>query len=183
MAKWDKEIIKLRPDHGWKGKEGYRIFVADRGAVRFNVPQDWVMEPDPDSIKFYDRQTPDDNCRLAVSYIRLPLIDWSGLPLSHLVQAIVVGDHRKVSARGEMREVARADLELAWTEIRFTDPVERRDAFSRISLGRGSGIQSLITFDFWADDAARFAQVWDEVMRSLQLGRFVSDPAMGDVTH
>jgi hypothetical protein len=183
MTKWEKEVLKLKKNHTWKSRPGHRIFVAGRGAVRFDFPQDWVVIPDADSIKLHDRQPPDDDCRLAVSYIHLPEIDWSGLPISELVRQVVEGDERGIIAQGEMHEVRRPDLELAWTEVTFIDPAEGREARSRICLARGSNIQPLITFDFWADDAARFAPVWDEVLRSLQLGMYIEDPTRGHTVH
>src|SRR4051812_47263730 len=39
MADWIKEELKLKKNHSWKAPPGYRIFVADQGAVRFNIPQ------------------------------------------------------------------------------------------------------------------------------------------------
>src|SRR5678815_4137789 len=153
MPEWEKETLKLKKNHGWKGKDGYRIFVADRGAIRFNFPQDWIIAPGDDSINFHDKQPPDDDCRLAVSCMRLPAIDWSGLRLSALVQQVLDSDERQVEQMGRIVEEQRGNLELAWAEVRFEDPNEKRAAFSRICLGRESNIQCLITFDFWADDA------------------------------
>jgi hypothetical protein len=181
MKHWNKEVLKLQKSHSWKAKPGYRIFIADKGAVRFDFPDNWVVIPDDDSIKFHDADPPDDNCRLAVSYIRLAPIDWSGLPLSQLVQTVVEGDERGITHQSEMHETKRPDLELAWTEISFIDPVEKRDARSRICLGRGSNIQPLITMDFWAEDTEKFAPVWNEVLRSLQLGMYIEDPTRGHV--
>ena len=149
--------------------------------MRFDFPDNWVVIPDEDSIKFHDRNPPDDNCRLAVSYIRLAPIDWSGLPLSQLVQTVVEGDERGITHQGEMHETKRSDLELAWTEIYFIDPVEKREARSRICLGRGSNIQPLITLDYWAENAEKFTPVWNEVLRSLQLGMYVEDPTRGHI--
>ena len=52
MANWDKEELELKKSHGWRHKPGKRIFVADRGALRLEFPEDWVVIPDDDSIKF-----------------------------------------------------------------------------------------------------------------------------------
>ena len=184
MSEWEKETLKLKKHHGWKAPPGYRIFVADRGAIRFNFPQDWVVEPGSDSINLHDKKPPDDDCRLAVSLMRLPPIDWSGLRLSTLVQQILDGDERDVQQTGEIVEERRGDLEIAWAEVRFADPnSDNREAFSRICLGREANIQCLITFDFWVDDAPNLRPVWDEVMRSLELNRYISDPTVGDVVH
>jgi hypothetical protein len=179
MAIWDKEELKLAEKHSWKAKPGHRIFVADRGAVRIDYPQDWVCLPDDDSIKFHDKQPPDDDCRLAVSYIRLPPIDWSGLLLSDLLKTAMKADERPIYHISKIYLVKRPDLELAWAEMSFVDPPEQRDARARICLGRGSNIQPLITMEFWEDDRARFAPVWDDVLASLQLGVYIEDPTRG----
>jgi hypothetical protein len=180
MAKWEKRSLRLKKRHRWRAKPGYRIFVADRGAVRFSFPQDWVIVPESDAIHLYDKQPPDDNCRLAVSYIRLPPLDWSGLPLSQLVETALGSERRDILDKAKVTQLRRNDLEIAWTEIRFMDPNEKRPAFSRLCLGRGANIQTLITFDFWPEDKARLEPVWAEVMGSLELGRYISDPTVGD---
>ena len=77
---WIKETLDLNPDHNWKSSPGNSIFVAGRGAVRFEVPQDWHFEPDDNSFRFLDRKPPDDDCRLEVSYNLLPPGDWKELP-------------------------------------------------------------------------------------------------------
>ena len=89
------------------------------------------------------------------------------------------GDKRPIYHIGAIREVKRPDLELAWAEMSFIDPPEQREARSRICLGRGSLIQPLITMEFWEDDRARFAPVWDDVLASLQLGVYIEDPTRG----
>jgi hypothetical protein len=58
---WIKETLELKPDHHWEGPDDYKIFVAGRGAVRFNVPQNWVFEPQEKSFKFMDKKPPDDD--------------------------------------------------------------------------------------------------------------------------
>ncbi len=179
MAKWDKRTLKLPEKHGWHAKPGYKIFVADRGAVRFDFPEDWVVVPDPDSIKFHDKQPPDDDCTLALSVMRLPPGDWSGLKLSLLVEKLVEKDTRGATLRGEVVEVKRTDLELAWAEVEFIDPNEKRLARSRTCLARASNVQPLITFDFWVNDAPRLGKVWDEILRSLRVAEPIIDPRLG----
>ena len=179
MAKWDKRTLKLPQKHGWHAKPGYKIFVADRGAVRFDFPEDWVVVPDADSIKFHDKQPPDDDCTLAMSVMRLPPGDWSGLKLSTLVAKLVENDRRGATLRGEIVDVHRADLDLAWAEVAFIDPNEKRPARSRTCLARASNIQPLITFDFWEDQAPRLGKVWDEILRSLRVAEPIIDPTLG----
>jgi hypothetical protein len=180
---WQKQTLRLKDKHTWTAPPGFLIIVLDRGAVRFNYPEGWEVAPDEDAIKIYDRPKPDDNCVLAVSYLRLPPIDWSGLPLSQLIQEASVGDTRGVLPHGEIVAEPRADVEIVWRQMIFDDPVEHRPAYSRIALARGNNIQALITFDFWIEDEEKLEPAWREVLRSIELGRYVADPTRGDVLH
>jgi len=179
MAKWDKRTLKLPQKHGWKVKPGYKIFIADRGAVRFDFPEDWVVIPGEDSIKFHDKQPPDDDCTLAMSVMRLPPGDWSGLKLPFLVSKIIEDDSRGTTLRGPIIDIQRTDLDLAWAEVEFIDPNEKRPARSRTCLARASNIQPLITFDFWEDQAPRLGKIWDEILRSLRVAEPILDPRIG----
>ena len=181
--KWDKQSFNLPPQHGWKAKPGYKIFVADAGAVRFDFPESWVVVPGKDSIGLHDRKPPDDDCVLKVSVMRLPPIKggWGQLPLERLVREVVRDDSRGATGGEEITALRRGDLEIAWTETHFIDPVEKRPALSRCCLARARNIQPLITMDFWETDHDKFAPVWDEVLRSLQVGVAYGDPRRGDV--
>ena len=179
MSDWDKEELRLHARHKWRAKAGCKIFVADRGAVRFDYPEMWVVIPDEDSIKFHDKPPPDDDSRLAVSYLRLPHIDWSGVALAGLIETAMQGDERPMDTRGPIVETSRDDLQIAWREVGFVDPSENREAKSRLCLARRLNLQCLITFDFWESDAAWCSQAWDTVLETLELGEYISDPTLG----
>jgi len=178
---WRQETKKLRDRHYWTAQAGCKVFVADWGAVRFDCPQEWVIVPGSDSINLHDKAPPDDDCVLAVSYLRLPPIDWSGLPLASLVEQTTKDDTRPVYQRGEIIELRRGDLEIAWREMRFIDPTEHREAVSRFCLARQRRVQALITFDFWESDAQRRQTVWDIVLKTLELDDYIQDPTVGRV--
>ena len=95
MAEFHEAVLKLQEGHTWKCKPGYNIFVLDQGVLRFDVPADWVMELAETSVKFYDCRPPDDNCRLEVSLLRHPQIDWSLLPLDQLLRNWGAGVRRR----------------------------------------------------------------------------------------
>ena len=101
MAKWKRKTLKLQDTHGWKARPGCRIFVADKGAVRFDFPMHWIMEPTADCFQFHDRQPPNDDCRLAVSYQRLPAIDWSDAPLADMLRQVIEQDPRGLTPTTE----------------------------------------------------------------------------------
>ncbi|MCC3504110.1 MAG: hypothetical protein JGK23_14925 [Microcoleus sp. PH2017_19_SFW_U_A] len=167
---WLKETLELKEDHNWKSKPGTRIFVAGRGAVRFDVPQDWHFEPDTKSFRFTDKKPPDDDCCLEVSFNLLPPGNWGEFPLVPLLQKIVEDDTRNPIDPGDIIQLKRQTARVVWTQ---------REAYSRICIGLGSNVQCLITFDYWVDDAERLTSVWDTVMDSLVLGLFISDPRTG----
>ncbi len=177
--KYRKTTLKLRKQHTWTGKPGHNVIALDRGAVMFNYPRDWVVLPDEDSLKVYDRRPPDDDCCLGVSYLRLAPIDWSGLPVAQLVEAATQGDERPIHTRGEIITVRRGGIEMAWQEMGFVDPKEHREAISRLCIARKGVVQALITFEYWVSDAARCVPVWDTVLETLRLNDYIADPTQG----
>ncbi|WP_448599085.1 hypothetical protein [Thermoleptolyngbya sp.] len=177
--KWVKETLSLPENHNWKSQDGYNIFVAGRGAVRFDVPEDWIFEPDEKSFKFFDGKPPNDNCRLEVSYNLLPEGDWTLFPLVSVLKELVEKDERNILEKGEIVSLKRQTARVVWTEFKFLDSQENREAYSRTCIGLGSGVQCLITFDYWVDDAERLTPVWDMVMNTLTLGLFIRDPRQG----
>lgn len=186
MARWEKRDLRLRENHGWKAKPGYQIFVADRGAVRFDIPQGWIVVPAENAVKICDREPPDDTCAIQLTVFRLPSgFDWTGLPLAQMLADATGADPEEndVLAKGEVVTVERPDMEIAWRETRFLDKTEKREAISRSCVARAHNIQPLITFDFWVDDAPRLYRVWDELLSSLRLGDYVADPTLGPVMH
>lgn len=176
---WIKETLELKEDHNWKSKPGTRIFVAGRGALRFDVPSDWHFELDTNSFRFLDKKPPNDDCRLEASFNLLPPSNWADFPLVRLLKQTVQDEKRNVVERGEFIQFKRQTARIVWTQIKFIDPQENREAYSRICIGLGSGVQCLITFDYWVDDAERLIPVWDTVMESLVLGLYIRDPRTG----
>ena len=159
------------------------MFVADRGAVAIDFPAGWLIIPDEDSIALHDRKPPDDDVVLKVSVMRLPPIKggWGQLPLESLVREVVRGDSRGATGGDQITALRRGDTDIAWTEVEFIDPKEKRAALSRTCLARARTIQPLITMDFWKGDRDKFGPVWDVVVQSLGVGVPFGDPRRGDV--
>jgi hypothetical protein len=178
-----KKILHMKDNHTWKAPKGYKIVMLDRGAVSFNVPEKWIVAK-TEPFEMNDRQPPNDNARLTVSYWRFTAdIDWTGLPLAPLLEKATADSKHELLERGEIKMPNRSDLELVWVQNRFQDPVEPREAYTRIAMARGFRVHVLITFDYWVDEAKRFLPVWEEAIRSLQLGRVIEDPTKGPVEH
>ena len=197
--KWEKRIIKMPENHGWTAKPGNKVFVANRGAVMFEIPQDWVVKPgESGSIRFFDHEDEDDaKMRLEVSVMQdamflgdeaamrdlrvahsRPAVDWSAMPLTNLLENLVQGDERGVENRSRVREARRRDLEVVWTQTEFTDPNENRKAYSRHCLARGPRNHSYISLDFWPEHTSLANRVWNDMLGSLKIGDYIEDPAM-----
>jgi hypothetical protein len=181
MPKWHEEVYKMPKGLKWPARPGYKTFVADQGAVRFDIPQDWVVEPGDNSIKFQDQPSPDDTCVLEMSVFHLqPGPDWSKLPLVELLTNVTKESNFEVLSRREPVYQRRDDLEIVWLETRYVDPEEHREARSRTCMARRGLIQPLFTFAFWPEDARRVLPAWNEMLRSLRLGEYVAFPLQLD---
>lgn len=177
-SNWTKQTLRLKDDHGWKCKPGYRIFVADRGAVRFDFPDDWIVRPSDDgTIHMHDREPPDDDVRLSLTVIYLREdVDWSGLKLSKVLEEITAKAERNDHVYGPVQQFKNPRHEIVWSQTEYPDPENHRLVRSRTALARYSNIQMVLTLDFYADLSARYGKVWDEILRTLVLGDYVEDP-------
>jgi hypothetical protein len=222
VPKWTERKMRMDEDHGWRCKPGYTIFVADRGAVRFDIPESWAVQVDAEGVKIHDKPPPDDNARIQLSIFFLPpVVESSGLPLATMLADALAGRGREEARRNRgagpghrtllrrdridpladieeeddliaqdpITHVLRPNLEIVWTERRWLDRKEQREARSRYLFARGRGtptaethprdILPFITMDFWPEDAAHCNAVWKELVRSLRVGEYVADPRRG----
>ena len=175
MPGFQRTELKLKEGHTWRCSPGYKICVLAEGASRFDVPCEWVMEPSAESVKLYDAIPPDDNCRLEVSLLRHSQIDWSGLDLDTLVLNSAGG--KAGAEREDIHRQQRPGVELVWIERSSIE--NGKEARSRIAIVRGLNAHAVFTLDFWASDADRLVPIWDEIMRSIDLGLKVDDPTVG----
>ncbi|MDX1991200.1 MAG: hypothetical protein SF029_02350 [bacterium] len=180
---WSKTASRLKDNHNWKAPKGYKIVVIERGLVSFNVPEAWFMAK-MEPLELHNAHPPDDKARLTVSFWKMPSgIDWTGLPLGPLLEKSMQGSEMEVLDTSPTTPVQREDLEMVWAENLFMDPQENRPARSRVTLARGFDVHVVISFDYWDDERTIFLPVWEEVARSLQLGRVIDDPTRGPVEH
>ena len=175
--KWNKYTLPLPPNHGWQCAPGYTLFIGDRGAVRFEFPQDWLHGPEDDgSIGFHDRKPPADDVSLRVSVLRLP----PGVNLAELnrelpVEKMIVmavkerPDENHHPFDGHVRRVAKPDADVCWVETKRVDPDANRLIRTRTCLARARGVQPIMTFENWADLSEQFDPVWDHLMATLRV--------------
>ena len=185
--KWQQTTHRIAEDHQWTASPGNKIFVADAGAMQFEIPRDWVVKPgEAGSIRFFDKE--DEvaaDMRLEVSLLYAPpLVDWTGLPLTQLIEDSVLShESRGITGRGPFHEMRRATLEIAWLQVDFIDPAENRLAHSRIGIARGPAAHALMTFDFWPEHIPRARKIWYGALRSLKLDGNSRDSLNIDGSH
>ena len=44
---FEEHTISLPENHGWKSSPGYLIFVANKGEVRLDYPENWIIDRTP----------------------------------------------------------------------------------------------------------------------------------------
>jgi hypothetical protein len=173
--------LKLRANHTWRSKPGYSVCVLDRGAVRFDYPSSWVVDVAEGAVMLHDVAPCVESCDLGVSIFRLPGGAIAELPMEETLLHSL-DTERKAYEQSEIRRVERGDLEIVWLEQKYVDAEYKREARMRVALARGPVI-CLISMNYWADRGGRLEPEWDEVLRTLVLGVYVSDPTAGPVVH
>jgi hypothetical protein len=182
MAEWEEvKGLELDPNHQWRVKKGYKLFVANRGAVAFQYPRKWIDIPEPDGIviQFFDKNPPRHNCALSITVVQLPHSFLKTISIVDQLQDVVNDQEFEVVATGSMFKEERDDFNLVWTEQCLVDPEKNRDFISRFCMAQSKNVQALLTFKFWASKVKRFDPIWDEILRSLTLERYIQDPRMG----
>jgi hypothetical protein len=177
---WTQLKSKIPNAELWKSTPGYKIFVSNKGTVRFDFPADWIVVPDEHSVRFLDREPPFDRCSIQISTVELPDgTDWSSLPQKKLLEQLAFNERgdRKLLKKGKVRDESRPDIAILWTETRILDLHRRQEASSRLCIGRSGNTQVFLMLDFWPEDRPRLDPIWAEAIRTLQIGQLVDDPA------
>jgi hypothetical protein len=174
--------FRLTEKHSWKSTPGYSICVLDRGLVRFEFPEHWVVKPEGSAVHLHDQPPSLESCDLGVSVFRVPAEAVRGLNLDQaLLDSLDRG--RKSYAESEIRRLAFGDFEIIWLEQRYTDAEHgNRDARFRVALVRGPVI-CLISMNYWTERAAALEPVWDHVLATLIFGTPIADPTVGPTIH
>src|SRR5579864_6490818 len=119
---FEKTTVPLPPIHNWKCKPGNNLFVADRGAVAFELPHDWVVRHDQkQTLTMHDKEPPADRARISLTVFHLPPVQggWKKLPLESLFRTVSKQERKESKQPPEklvVQHEPRADMELIWAE-------------------------------------------------------------------
>lgn len=165
------EVVSLPEDHGWSVREGFKAVVADRGAVRFDIPSDWHSEFGTTcDLLLTDRPPPEDECRVEFSLLRVPVVAGVEFPLLDFFDEATGAADPEVHTVGEPTLVRREGLELVWRESLYIEEESGREAVRRSLLAAGSGLFALFTMAQYADVRERTEPAWRELCDSIELG-------------
>lgn len=178
MVDRPQQTLRVPKGHNWIARRDEMIFVADRGAARFNYPRTWVMKfQEGGSIQFRDRPEPDDDALLEISVMHLnpeaPIV-WAEIPLEATLRQMRLNADDRDLTPGAPVTIERPNLDLVWVESTFMDPNEKRPAVDRALLAYNNFVMPFITMVFWEDQRDRFAPVWDRMLETLHVGEPVT---------
>jgi hypothetical protein len=173
-------VVKPDSSHRWQAKPGCRILVMGGGAVRFDFPQNWIASVDSKYVRLIDREPPDDNCGLMVSWRYIPAA-MAAVRMHYLIREITLepSDARPIVRRSPIFSVFRPPLEAAWRQMHFWDGGRRREGCTRVCLARGGCTWATIVFDFWPEDEIRLYPMWATILETLAVGDYIDDPLTG----
>ena len=172
------QVTSLDSIPAWKAAPGYRTLAVDGGALRFECPARWMVAPTSRYVCVADRCPPEERCLMALSWRRVTA-EATILSIPDLIADLSTANIRPNARRGPITRALRPPLELAWTEIRFTDPVKRREACTRLCLARSGCTQALTVFNFWPEDSMALFGVWNNFLKTLVVGETIADPVSG----
>jgi hypothetical protein len=192
-TRWERREFNLPDNHGWTAKPGNRIFVANQGAVRFEVPNTWTidMPKGSKSFQFFDGKPPNDDIRLDVRVMYLaasrPDVEWSQLqpweepPIADWLKKNIADDEREPTRVGNPLTIRVGDTTIVWAEMDFIDPVEKRPAHTRLcyAMKASAALLAIIAMDYWDDHSGRAKAAWSDILGTLKVGDYMESPFNG----
>jgi hypothetical protein len=192
-TRWERREFNLPDNHGWTAKPGNRVFVANQGAVRFEVPNTWTLDmpKGSKSFQFFDGKPPNDDIRLDVRVMYLaasrPDVDWSQLqpweepPIADWLKKNIADDEREPTRVGNPLTIRVGDTTIVWAEMDFIDPVEKRPAHTRLcyAMKASAALLAIIAMDYWDDHSGRAKAAWSDILGTLKVGDYMESPFRG----
>jgi hypothetical protein len=192
-SNWERQEFRLPENHGWEAKPGNRIFVANQGALRFEIPNTWILEMPKGSrsFQFIDNKAPNDNIRLDARVMYLaathPDVDWANLtpwnqpPITDWLKKNLANDERNPTNVSAPLTINVGDITIAWAEMDFIDPPTKRPAHTRLcyALKSSVALMALIAMDYWDDHSERAKAAWSDILGTLKVGDYMESPFRG----
>jgi len=170
------DVFQLAPSHVWKAAPGCRILVVDNGALRCDIPYEWIVYCPRTHVFAIDRFPPDNRILLAISCRRVSS-EVIAIPLRRILEEWVLGEDRRVVTHTEPFFFRRWPLEAAWMQLRLKGTESNQT--TRVCVARADRTQSLIILDFHSDDEAAIETAWQTLMDTLAVGDYIADPLTG----
>ena len=196
LSRYKKTTVKMPENHGWTCAEGYNVFVANRGDVRFEFPESFINSEKDDAILLHDKPVPHDSCRISLSVWRLPIEAGMAMmrdvPIRQLVAQTTDPDLHEERSRereaegetvfpredpGEITTGQRGNFEWGTRQWRWHDTTAEpgpRWVVCRHVQARAPNVMALISFEYYEDRADDFAPAFDHLMETLRIAQPVT---------
>lgn len=184
-------VHRLPEKHNWKVSPGHQICVVDRGDLRFEFPEGWVMDFGKGSVKLHDKPYPHDSMVLEVSVIKTPgAVDMSRMPeLNEMLRKSLTERGQPITDE-EIHSFESPGLEGAWVEYdRMEDEIltggKRLVTWRHCECHPGKYHRGpylpvgILTYGFWSDWRETADPVWQHVLETLVMGQKIADPRVG----
>ena len=198
--------LKLPDNHGWTAAEGYQVFVANKGDVRFEFPAGWTFSHGKSAVTLSDKPSPHESVRVSLTIFHLPPeagASWRrDTDLAELVR-----DTTREDASGQRddgttspyprrpaSEITRgtgggaasthewAAIEWAWLDTSDEKVgVEPRWVICRHVQVRRAALHVLISYEFYEDEAGKYARHYDHLLATLRLAEPVTLEGRGEL--
>ncbi len=149
---------------------GEKILILDRGVVELAYPREWTVKANP--AGHLELKDPSDSATLEISYLKVPPLGPDAPKVEDLLRGVLPGTEGAGSA-GSVATAERGTLRRAWATYPFeADDTEKgllRKAFGRWMIGGSGSVFVLMTYYYWADDAAWAVPAWEGMAESLRV--------------
>jgi hypothetical protein len=147
-----------------------KIVVLDRGNVEFLYPEAWNVTRNKDG--YITLTDPTESCRLEVSYTKVPP-EAAGVALDRLLRQLLV-HVPEAGSSPEIQTSSESNRRFAWADSGYPSTNKRTgneaEARGRWLVGSNDLFQILMTYYYWAEDAAWAVPAWERIVETLSFG-------------
>jgi hypothetical protein len=177
QASWPMDVFQLASNHLWTAAPGCRVLVIDDGAVRLDIPNEWIVYAPHRHVFVIDRFPPKNRVLLTISCTRVTS-DIAAFPLQGVLDEWIKDEGRVVLETHPI-SLRRLPVEVLWLQIRVRDPDTGSGKCKRLCAARADLTQAIIVFEFDPEEETSFDPHWRTMMDTLVVGDYIADPTTG----
>jgi hypothetical protein len=174
-GKWVPFTVDLPENHAFTALPGHKLLVIDRGAVQFDFPHEWIVEPTGYSMKLVDKPYPENNLILEVSHLPMPEPEVNMAFMKNQLSQMFE-DEDEVFDISPITVIQLPHWKGGWKQAGYIDHENHRQAIRRHLVGCANSVFVLFTFCFWLEDTPLRDVNWTNLINTLRIGEWIPDP-------